>query len=800
MLFLCFKINFKVQRIILILIFSITILSVHAQTGVIKGKVTNSINKEPLPFINVVIDGTINGATTDIDGNYQINNLMPGIYNVKASGIGYKTLIQFEIQVNNKNAVFVNFALDESQQDLQEVNVTAQQYVKKEESPVSLVSIGAAEIKRNPGANRDISKVIQSLPGVAVSSSFRNDIIVRGGSPIENRFYIDGIEVPTINHFNTQGASGGPVGLINVDFVEDLDFYSGAFPANRGNSLSSVLDFKFKEARTDKPAFSITLSATDLAATVETPLTKNSTLIASWRRSYLQFLFAALELPFLPKYDDFQFKNEIKLDSKNIIDIIGIGAIDNLTLNTAANKTPEQQYILAQIPTNKQWNYTIGGTWRHFKENSYTTYVISRNHLDNTATKYENNDESNPANLILNYNSTETENKVRVEETIRKNGWKINYGAGMEYATYTTTTFQKLAKDVTLNYSSDIGVVKYGFFGQVSKGVFKESLQLSLGLRLDGNDFNDNMANPFNQLSPRFSASYRISEKISLNFNTGMYNQMPAYTILGFRDSAGALVNTDVKYLKANHIVFGVEYATQKNTILTIEGFYKGYSNYPFNLIDSISLANQGSDFGVIGNTPVISNNMGRAYGFEIFLQQKLYKNFYGLVSYTFVRSEFQDINGNYVPSAWDYRNMISITFGKIFKKGWELGIKLRGNTGTPYTPYNIAQSSLKANFDVTNSGVSDYTKLNTERIDPFYQIDLRVDKKYNFKKWNLDVYIDIQNLTNNISYGQPFFDVQTDAAGNKITDPNNPDYYVPKFLENTSGTIIPSIGIVVTF
>lgn len=788
------------QRVVFILFLSLTIFSVKGQTGVIKGKVTNSINKEVIPFINVVIEGTALGATTDMDGNYQIINLLPGIYNLKASGIGYKTLVQFEIQVNNKNAVFVNFALEESQQQISEVTVTAQQFVKKEESPISLVNIGAAEIKRNPGSNRDISKVIQSLPGVAVSSSFRNDIIVRGGSPIENRFYIDGIEVPTINHFNTQGASGGPVGLINVDFVEDLNFYSGAFPANRGNTLSSVLDFKFKEARTDKPAFSFTLSATDIAATIETPLSKKATLIASWRRSYLQFLFAALELPFLPKYDDFQFKSEIKLDSKNIIDIIGIGAIDNLTLNTAANETPEQRYILAQIPTNKQWNYTLGGTWRHFKENSYTTYVVSRNHLDNTADKYENNDETNPANLILNYNSTETENKVRVEETIRKNGWKYNYGAGLEYATYTNQTFQKLAKDVTLNYSSDIGVFKYGIFGQVSKGVFKESLQLSLGLRLDGNNFNDNMANPLNQFSPRLSASYRITEKISINFNTGMYSQMPAYTILGFRDSAGSLVNTDVKYLRANHLVLGVEYATQKNTKLTIEGFYKGYSNYPFNLIDSISLANQGSDFGVIGNTPVISNNLGRAYGFEIFLQQKLYKNFYGLVSYTFVRSEFQDINGNYVPSAWDYRNMVSVTFGKIFKKGWEMGIKFRANTGTPYTPYDIPESSLKSNFDVTNAGITNYKLLNTERIDGFYQIDLRVDKKYNFKKWNLDVFIDIQNLTNNVTNGQPFFDVQTDANGTKITDPVNPDAYIPKFLNNTNGTIIPSIGVVVTF
>lgn len=773
---------------------------VNGQNGMIQGIVTNGINKEPIAFAVIGIEGTTIGTSTDENGAYTISGLQPGIYNLKASLIGYKPVTIYEIQVGNVNTTFVNVEMEEMSVEMKEAIVKAQPFVRKEESPLSLRSIGVAEIKRNPGGNRDISRVIQSLPGVAITSSFRNDIIVRGGSPNENRFYLDGIEVPVINHFSTQGASGGPVGLINVDFIQDLDFYSGAFPANRGNALSSVLDFKFKDARTDHPAFSVTLGSNDLAATIETPLTSKSTLIASWRRSYLQFLFKALDLPFLPRYDDFQIKSEIKVDDNNIIDIIGLGAIDHVDLNFEVTPSEESDYILSQIPTNDQWNYTVGGSWRHFRKNAYTTLVLSRNALSNSAIKYLENDESDPANKVLDYSSTEVENKMRLEETLRINDWKFNYGAGAEFAKYTTTTFQKLANNVTQDYSSELNVFKYGVFGQLSKGFLQERLELSFGLRMDGTDFNDHMANLFHQFSPRLSGSYALSEKWSINFNTGIYYQLPAYTTLGYRDNSGQLVNTDVTYIQATHFVAGLEYNTSKNAKFTIEGFYKIYDHYPMDLLDSISLANKGSDFGVIGNAPVLSTNQGRTYGVEFFFQQKLWNNFYGLLSYTFVRSEFQNIQGKYVPSSWDYRHMLSVTGGKIFKHGWEAGAKFRYNSGSPYTPYDVEASALKSNYDVLQAGIPDESKLNTQRIEPFYQLDMRVDKKYNFKKWTLDLYLDVQNITNNITNDQPYFSVERDANGVPITNPENPDYYIPRYIDNTAGTIIPGIGIVVEF
>jgi hypothetical protein len=385
-------------------------LSAIAQQGVIKGQITSKINNEPIPFANVIIQGTSQGSTSDETGNYVIDNLEPGLYNVVVSYIGYQNFTAFEVEVTNSRETILNIALEEQSQELEGVTIVASGFEKRVESPVSLRSIGTNEIKRAPGANRDISQVVRSLPGVASTPSFRNDIIIRGGAPSENRFYLDGIEIPVINHFQTQGSSGGPVGIINVDFIKKVDFYSGAFPANRGNALSSVFDFVQKEGRNDKWTANFIVGASDLGVTLEGPVDPNSSLIFSARRSYLQFLFSALGLPFLPTYNDFQMKYKYNFDSKNQLTIIGIGAIDNFQLNLDAPEsadTPEEreqaEYILNTLPVSEQWNYAIGAKYQHFRENGFYTVVLSRNMLNNTSIKYANNDENDPDNLIFDY-------------------------------------------------------------------------------------------------------------------------------------------------------------------------------------------------------------------------------------------------------------------------------------------------------------------------------------------------------------------------------------------------------------
>ena len=784
---------------------------VSAQTSTIKGRVFNSINNEAVPFANIFIDSTSVGTTSDFEGNYRITDLKPGTYSLICSFIGFKRQISFEVPVTSARTTTLDFALVEESTTLDQVVITASPFNKREESPVSLRTISSSEIYRNPGGNRDISNVIQILPGVASSSSFRNDIIVRGGAPNENRFYLDGIEVPNINHFATQGSSGGPVGMINVNFIREVDFYAGAFPANRGNALSSILEFRQIEGNDESLKGTFMLGSSDVGMTLDGPMGKKSTFILSARRSYLQFLFKALGLPFLPTYNDFQYKQTIKVDKKNRITLIGLGAIDDFQLNTSANDDivdedaiRRNNYILGNLPVNTQWNYTVGANWKHFGSNSFQNIVVSRNHLNNRAVKYLGNIEQEEF-LLLDYNSQEIENKLRLENTVRKNGWKLNMGVGYENATYTNSTYNKIVVDgevVVIDFDSSLPINKFGVFSQISKELVKNKLLVSLGVRMDGNDYSEEMINPLDQLSPRLSASYSMTEKLNANFNVGRYFQLPPYTIMGYRDSNGLLANKEnnITYIQADHFIAGLEYNPSLLSKVTVEGFYKIYDNYPFLIRDSLSLANLGGDFGVIGNEPVNSTSFGRTYGLELLVQQKLLASIYGILSYTFVRGEFSDKNEELIASSWDNRHILNLTAGKKFKNDWEVGMKFRYVGGAPYTPYDVERSATVDVWDVVQQGVFDWDQLNELRNPASHGLDIRVDKKWYFNEWAINAYIDVQNIYNFQAVGQTYLDVDRDDSGNPIIDPNNPQSYVISEIENVSGTVLPSIGLMIDF
>ncbi len=771
--------------------------------GIIQGRVYNSLNNEPVMFANVIIQGTSTGATTDIDGNYTITGLTPGLYNLQVSYVGFREKIVYETQVSNSKPAQIDIALEEASEDLEEVVVKASPFNKTEESPVSLRTIGTAEIQRNPGGGRDISKVVQSLPGVTSTASFRNDLLIRGGAPNENRFYLDEVEVPNINHFATQGASGGPVGLINVDFIREVDFFSGAFPANRGNALSSVFNFKQKTGRQDRLGFTATLGSSDAGVTLEGPIGEKTTFLVSARQSYLQFLFQALDLPFLPTYNDFQANVKVKLNQKNELKFIGLGAIDNFKLNLEANETEDQQFILDNLPVNEQWNYTNGLVYKHYQENGYWTFVLSRNMLNNSAIKYENNVEEDE-NLVLDYKSQEIENKFRAEHTTNVKGFKATYGLNYEFAKYNNSTFSKVitpAGPQTINYSSEFNMNKYGLFGQLSRKFIDEKLIVSLGLRTDANSYSGEMSNPLQQLSPRFSLAYALNKALALNFNTGIYYQLPPYTVLGYQDENGNFVNKEngVSYIRNTHFVGGLEWNTASNSKITVEGFYKKYDNYPFLLRDSINLANLGGDFGVIGNEPVVSNKQGRTYGLEMLFQQRLYKGYYGIVSYTLGWSEFEDKNGDFVSSSWDSRHIVNVTGGKRFKKNWEMGLSWRMQSGLPYTPFDVERSSLIANWSINPQGLLDWDRLNTERFSANHALDIRVDKKWFFKKWSLNLFLDIENIYGN-TIQQDVLVLDRDVEGNAQISTSNPDAFQTKFLTTENGITQPTLGIIVAF
>ena len=704
-------------------------LSIFAQTGIIEGRIANKLNNEPLPFATVQIVGTIKGAQTDLDGNYRIEGLDAKLYTIKVSFVGFKELSVFEVQVLNSKPTLLNFDLEETTAALGELVVKASSFRKTEESPVSLRTIGVSEIARNPGGNRDISKVIQSLPGVTTTPAFRNDLIIRGGAPNENRFYLDDIEVPNINHFATQGSTGGPVGMLNVTFIKEVDFFSGAFPANRGNSLSSVFNFRQRDGASDKFRFTGTLGSSDFGLTAEGPLSKKTSMLVSVRRSYLQLLFKAIGLPFLPTYNDMQVKFKYKPNDKNEISYIFLGAIDQFSLDTANRTTENNAYLLDNIPVSPQWNYANGITWKNFDKTGFWTFVASRNMLDNQAYKYPFNDESKPR--IFDYQSQEIENKLRAERTTRLGKWKFLYGINYEFAKYNNRTLQTRnvgTSVVKIDYSSQFSMNKYGGFAQISRQLANDRLILSGGLRVDGNDYNASMQNPLNQLSPRFSLAYSLTPQLSFNANTGIFYQLPPYTTLGFQQNKVFVNQQNLKYIQAQHVVAGFEFNTKFDSKISIEGYFKKYKNYPFLTRNQVSLANLGADYGAIGNEATTSTSEGRTYGIEFLFQQRLYKGFYGIFAYTFGRSEFTDGKGNYAPSAWDSRNIAVATLGYQFKRNWEVGVKYRASSGLPYTP-DAPESNIVALWQANGKAIPDYSRLNTLRTNGFNTFDFRIDK-----------------------------------------------------------------------
>ena len=791
----------KTIKILAILLFLPAFL--FAQKATLTGKVVDAVSNEPLPFVNIIVSGTFIGTTTDLDGNFILKGLEPGFIRIEASFVGYKQALSSEIEVSVANANTIEIKMEEQNEQIEEVVVKASPFRKTEESPVSLRSIGIGEIEKSPGANRDISKVIQSFPGVQSTPAFRNDIIIRGGGPSESRFYLDGVEVPFINHFATQGASGGPVGILNADFIREVNYYSGAFPANRGNALSGVLEFNQIDGNPDKPNFQFTLGASEIAGTVDGPIGEKTTYVVSARRSYLKFLFNVLELPFLPTFNDIQFKVKSRIDKKNELTFVGLGSKDLFDLNLEIEDPDEtQEYILSQIPVNEQWSYTLGGVYKHYETHSFQTLVVSRSHFNNSSVKYLENDDSSEENKILDYSSEEMENKIRFENTSRFGEFKLNLGTNADFATYKNSTQTQRAygdEIVDINYNTKLNLVKWGIFGQVSRNVFNERLSLSLGVRTDANNYSQSMNNPFKQFSPRLSASYSLTNDWSLNFNTGRYYQLPSYTTLGFKEN-DILVNKEnnLKYISVDHLIGGLEYRPSSTVLFSLEGFWKNYKNYPYSVNDSISLANKGADFGVIGDEAVLSTSKGHAYGAEFQTRINGKKGNLNL-SYTLVRSEFDDAAGNYLPSSWDSKHLVALTATRELKKNWRVGGRWRFVGGLPYTPWDLEKSSYVDVWNLTGGPSLDYSNLNAERYSAFHQLDVRVDKSFYLNKITAKFYIDIQNLYNFQAEQQDIVIRQQDANGNYITTDNGTKY-VLETIPSTTGTVLPTIGIILIF
>lgn len=786
----------RIRRISFFILLCCLCWNVFAAEYQIKGVVIDKSTRQPLEFVNVLVVGLGIGASTDANGNFLIPQVPPGIYRLQASFLGYKTELTPEYRVNHVTP-YVQIELEEENASLNEVVVTASPFQKVPESPVSLRVIGLQEIEKAPGANRDISKVVQNYPGVAFSPiGYRNDLIVRGGGPSENRFYLDGVEIPNINHFSTQGASGGPVGLIDADLIRSVKFYSGAFPADKGNALSSVLDFSLRDGDMERNSLKATLGASEVSLSSNGHIGNKTSYLVSVRQSYLQALFKILGLPFLPAYTDASFKIKTRFDSHNELTLLGLGGIDRMKLNLGI-EGEDAEYMLSYLPEINQETYTVGGVYRHYSQRHVQSIVLSQSYLNNRNVKYRDNDESSEENLTLRLGSIEQETKLRMENTSSWSVWKVKAGFDLNYSRYKSNEYRKVFANALreYDYHTDLSLWRWGMFASVDYAAPDKSFTASMGVRTDGNNYSDKMKELWRQLSPRLSVSYRLIEGLTLSGHVGLYYQLPSYTALGFKGEEGEYVNRHLDYISVSQESLGLSWIPNENMELSVEGFYKLYGHMPFSLSDQIPLSCKGNDYGTIGNEPLSSEAKGRSYGVELMFKWLLTQKLNLSSSLTIFKSEFKDgEQGSYVPSAWDNRFILNMSGTYNFPKHWSLGAKVSCIGGSPYTPYDVEKSSLVEAWNVQGRAYYDYSRYNQERLPVFGQLDVRVDKTFYLKKCMLGFYLDIQNITASKLH-------QPDAlmSTGQIENPSAPlseQRYVMKSIRQESGTLLPTLGI----
>jgi hypothetical protein len=758
-------------RIAILLIFLMILtqnLFAQKETGTISGIVVDIDSKQPIVGANIILLETNLGAVTNLEGNFTIPNVFVNVYSLKASIIGYASVTKTDIEVRTSKPTHIEFELNEEPIQLNEITVKSEYFTKTPTELISITSFEYEEIRRSPGGFEDVIRALSLLPGVAQADAGRNDLIVRGGAPSENLYIVDGMEIPNINHFGTQGATGGPLSYINLDFVKETLFSSGGFSSEYGDKLSSVLKIDLRNGRNDKLGGKATISASQFGINLEGPLGKNNNFLFSARRSYLDFVFKAAGFSFVPEYYDVLSKANFNLDNNNKISFLFIGAFDNVKY---FNETADQRLDNARILGSDQVQYATGIFYRHLINNGFITLTLNRNYTD-----FKTQQRDTLLNYIFKDYSTEIENSIKADLVYKISAYSeistglacknISFNADILFP-YFVTTFGDSLPIHGLN-SQNMFTKGSGYVNL--NHLFFEKLRANIGLRLDYFDQLDKKV----YLAPRFSVSYILNELSNLNFSSGTYYQSPSYIWLPPNGNNKRLTDT-----RTNQFILGFDHLLREDFLLKLETYYKLYYDYPASLIRPyLVLSNTGAgfsgsddNFSSFGLEPLTSGGSGKSRGVELSFQKKLSDiRCYGILSFSYSKTEFTALDNITRPGAYDQRWILNLSGGYKFDEKWEAGFKFRYASGRPYTPFTNSGSQL----------VSDYLSNNYKAL---HSLDLRVDKRWFFEKFTLITYIDVQNIYNNKYANYLRWNPRTRTAQN---DP--------------SIGILPSIGISLEF
>lgn len=713
------------------------------QTATITGRVLDRETRVPLAgaIITVLPQGL--QTLSDDQGRFRIDGVAPGMVRLEAGYLGYATAAETSVMARTSRPTFVSLELRPAAIEVEGITVEADAFRAREDAPTSTQRLTEVEIRRNPGGIGDISRSLLSLPGVLGGVDNRNDLLVRGGGPGENAYYLDGIRIPQINHFATQGTAGGALALVNADFIQDATFFTGAFPVTYGDALSSVLLIENRPGTQEGIAGDVTLGASEAGVTLDGPLGSEANWLFSVRRSYLQFLFQALDLPIRPDYWDGQLSLNWEPTGRDRLTFTGIGAIDEFGIvEPGEDADYEDKEIYQSVLDNDQKSYTVGGTYRRLVGND----GILRLRASHSFTDYRFADEDVSGVTVLTNNSLERETRLEAQGELGM-GPELRLAAGGEVvrASIDAEVFQRaipggiLPEDV--RYAADVRFWTPAVWGQATWR--PRRITVTAGLRADGVSALESGWT----LSPRASLRYSTSADVDLTLAAGLFHQSPSKLALSVEEN-GVPVNAGLDQLRNWQMVSGADWRAKPGLRVRLEGFYKAYDQMPVLASDPrINIANLGDDYGFVGAEPLLSGGTGRAYGAELFVQQKLTGSLYLLGAYTLSWSEYAGSDGVLKPSAWDRRHSLDLTGGYRIGEEWEIGAKLRVLSGLAFTPWDMEASELT--YPLTGRGVRDWRRAGEERSPAYARLDVRAEREWFFGGWNAVVYLDLQNVLN---------------------------------------------------
>jgi len=724
------------RTIFILLLTTILLRANVVQKGEISGSTLDAKNRLPLIGVNIYVEDSAMGAASNIDGTYQIKNLPVGTYTITFSYVGYSAVTKTDIIVKPGRTTYLNVELFEDIVEMENVTVTAGYYTSVENQPTSAISFSSEEVRRSPGTAGDISRILFSLPSVAKVNDNSNSLIVRGGSPMENSFYVDNIEIPNINHYPTQGSSEGPIGILNVDFIEDVTFHSGGFSPAYGDKMSSVMDIKLREGNPNKFQSQLVLSFAGMNALAEGPLGASGNYLVAANKSYLDLIFKAIdETGPIPEYGDFQAKLTFNIDENNKLSFLDVFSTDYIN-NRYENAFENGDWVYGP---SSMFSNTTGLNWQHIWGKSgysntsvgitYTNYdyEFSRTKTQQSLLKNESKEITTTLRNVNYYNLGKTTKiDFGIEAKYRKNDYMLGWGE-----------FHDEFGNVTPGRVDDkeLNTVNASLFTSVKQTIF-DRLILDLGVRADYFDYNETT-----KIAPRLGARYKFNDVASMHASWGIfYQNIPTYV----------LVQNDLfKNLKtpeSQHLILGFDYLLTEETKLSVELFNKNYSNFPIDPTQpNVFLFDETVRNHVFLNHENLVDN-GKAFsrGVEVILQKKFAKDFYGLVSGSYSTAQYKATDGEWRDRVYDNQYNFAIEGGYKPNSSWEFSMRWIYAGGRPFTPIDV-DASIAAGNEILQQN-----KINSDRLPAYHSLNARVDKRFHFDNSNLIVYLSIWNAYGN--------------------------------------------------